>query len=179
MSKSRFGAIKQLGYLVDDIDAGTKAWTESLGIGPWTILRNVTLEATYLGKPTSPKLNVALSYDVEAGIQIELIQQLNDAPSPYIEFFKAGRLGLHHTAYLIDDIDAAEQEALAHGMELVFDIRQMDMSRYLYFRQPGLGNEVYVEFLQNTDAMQGMFSGGMEAAKSWSGNYEVTTIDLG
>lgn len=173
-----FGPIKQLGYLVEDIDSAVNAWMEQLGVGPWTVMKNVTLEANYLGEKTTTVMDVALAYDAEGDKQIELIQQTNDAPSPYIAFFREKRFGMHHIAYFVDDISQAEQDALKQGLELIFDIRQPDGSRYLYFQHPGLGNEVFIEFIENTEMMQGMYQAGIDATRSWDGNLDVTTIDL-
>lgn len=67
------GDIRQLGYVVADLDASIAAWSNQLGVGPWTVIRNVTLNCTYRGQPSEPLIDVALSY--RGAMQIELIQK--------------------------------------------------------------------------------------------------------
>lgn len=64
-------------YLVVDLDSGIEAWMSDLGVGPWTKLVNITLEATYRGEPTTVALDLGLAY--RGDVQVELIQPRNDA----------------------------------------------------------------------------------------------------
>ena len=38
------GPIRQLGYVVDDIEAGMKYWSETMGVGPWFYNPRVPIE---------------------------------------------------------------------------------------------------------------------------------------
>ena len=38
------GPIRQLGYVVDDIEAGMKHWSEVMGVGPWFYNPQVPIE---------------------------------------------------------------------------------------------------------------------------------------
>ncbi len=51
-------------------------------------------------------------------LQIELIQQRNDAPSMYLDFLNAGREGLQHMSYWTTDYQAAYDRAIAAGHEV-------------------------------------------------------------
>ena len=49
----KYGPIKQNGYVVRDIVAAMKHWSEALGVGPWFYLGEVDdLRADYKGMPT-------------------------------------------------------------------------------------------------------------------------------
>ena len=160
-----FGDIRQLGYVVADIDQAINAWTTQLAVAPWTVFRNVTLHCEYLGSPSQPIIDVAMAYRGE--MQIELIQQKNDVPSPYRAMIESGRYGLHHTAYLSADIHGDIQRAQAQGLESVCDINMPDGARYAYMQSPDLGADVYIEFLQATLIMKTMFRRGIFAAAEW------------
>src|SRR5882757_10225347 len=95
---ARLGPIRQLGYVVENLDHAVQAWSAALGIGPWTIIRNVPLHSIYCGRSSQPLIDIALGYSGE--MQIELIKQNNHAPSPYRPFIERGQYGLHHTAYV-------------------------------------------------------------------------------
>lgn len=115
---AKFGAIDQIGILVDDLDASINRWISHSGVGPWTLFRNVALDGQYRGEPTRVTMHVGLSY--QDGVQIELIEATNDAPSPYRADDGSRLLGLHHIARIVDDLDAAVETAVAGGMEVLF-----------------------------------------------------------
>jgi len=171
-----FGPIRQLGYLVPDLDSAIDAWTRGFGVAPWTKLVGIALPATYRGAETIVRMEIALAYRGE--VQIELIRQLDDAPSPYRSFIDAGRYGLHHVAHLSGDVEADVEHAVAAGLAVVFDIRMPDGGRYVYLEMPGL-HDVFVELLAATPTMLGMFEQGMAAAAVWDGTPRVSTIDVG
>ena len=175
MSAPSFGPIRQLGYVVEDLSAAVHAWSTQLGVGPWTVFRNVPLHSRFRGAPSTPLVDIALSYRGE--VQIELIQQRNDAPSPYRADIEAGRYGAHHTAFLSERIDEDVRRAEASGMELVCDIR-MPSGRYVYLQSPALGRSSYIELLEATPQMLGMFAQGIAAAAGWDGRGEPVVIDF-
>lgn len=171
-----FGPIRQLGYLVADLDAAIAAWMRDLAVGPWTKLVNVALPATWRGEPTTVEMELALAY--RGDLQIELIRQTNDAPSPYRAWFRAGRFGLHHVAHLRPDVDADVARAEAAGLHAVFDIRMPGGGRYVYLEVPALGDQTFVELLEATPTMTGMFEQGIAAAAAWDGTPSVAIVDL-
>jgi len=171
-----FGPIRQLGYLVSDLDAAIDAWMRDLAVGPWTKLVNITLPATYRGEPTTVEMEIALAY--RGDLQIELIRQVDDAPSPYRRWVRAGRFGLHHVAHLSNDVDADVARAVGSGLDVVFDIRMPGGGHYVYLQVPGLGDDVFVELLEATPTMVGMFEQGIAAAAAWDGRPGVTVVDL-
>ena len=115
-----FGAIRQNGYVVRDIEAALQHWTTVLGVGPFYYLEHVIIENfQYNGAPTSADMSVALANS--GSLQIELIQQRNDEPSMVRDFLQAGREGLQHVAYWMDTpakMDAALKKAGELGYEI-------------------------------------------------------------
>ena len=171
-----FGPVRQLGYLVSDLEDSVATWQNTLGVGPWTLIKNVPLKCEYMGQPSEPLIDIALAY--QGDMQIELIQQTNEAPSPYLSFFQEKRFGLHHTAYLCDDINGSVAAATQQGHEIVCDIKMPDGARYVYTQVPGLGKDIFIEFLQATPIMKQMFSDGIAAAKTYDGSQANALIDF-
>lgn len=92
-----FGEIRQNGYVVRDIEAAMKHWIEVLGVGPFFYLEQAPVENfRYYGEPSDMAASIALANS--GALQIELIQQRNDAPSMYRDFLAAGHEGLQHAA---------------------------------------------------------------------------------
>ena len=113
------GPIRQIAWLTEDLDAATGRWRAFAGIGPWTVYRNVALEGRYRGRPARVTIDVALSY--QDGMQIEIIRPHGRGPSPYHDESGRVRVGMHHVAWLVDDVAAAKETAAKGGLDLLFE----------------------------------------------------------
>jgi hypothetical protein len=97
-----FGPVRQNGYVVRDIEAAMKHWIEVLQVGPWFYIDRVQTDwFRHRGQDSTVELSIALANSGD--LQIELIQQRNDAPSMYKEFLDSGREGLQHVAFWSTD----------------------------------------------------------------------------
>ena len=75
-----FGKVCQNGYVVRDIADAMKFWTEVLRVGPFFYVPSVKIDwYRYKGRESPLEMSVALANSGD--LQIELIQQRNDAPS--------------------------------------------------------------------------------------------------
>ena len=165
------GPIDQLGYVTADLDRAVALWRDKLGVGPWTVFRNVRLTGTYRGTRAEVGIDVALSY--RGSLQIELIQPTDEAPSPYRDEGGALRLGSHHVAWLVDDLDAEVTRCAGQGLQPIFQAGNA-ASRVAYFEpEPG----VIWELIEGT-GMRAMIDAGIAAAADWDGSDPVTEIDL-
>ncbi len=109
-----FGAIRQNGYVVRDVRAAMAHWINVLGVGPWFYFDRVKIDYfRHRGEPSNLEMSIALANSGD--LQIELIQQRNDAPSMYKEFLGSGREGLQHVAYWTMDYQALYDRALSLG----------------------------------------------------------------
>ena len=97
-----FGPVRQVGYVVHDIEKAMRHWVD-LGVGPWFYKEDVgTTEFRYHGKPSRlPKLSIALANSGD--LQLELIQQRDDAPSLYLDSLSASGELAQHVAYWTAD----------------------------------------------------------------------------
>lgn len=175
MNATALGPIRQLGYVVENLDHAVEAWSSTLAVGPWTIFRNVPLHAVHLGRPSSPVIDVALSF--RGNLQIELIQQKNDAPSPYLAYIERGQFGLHHTAFLVDRIGSVVASLQASGLKLLCDM-SMASGRYVYFESPVPGERTYLELLEATPTMRTMFEQGIAQTANWDRSGKPTVMDF-
>ncbi|KXF75128.1 glyoxalase [Paramesorhizobium deserti] len=130
---SRFlGAIRQLGYVVDDIEAAMAHWHSVMGVGPWFYNPRVPIEDyRYDGKSYEVHNSVALANS--GPLQVELIQTRNDAPSMYRDFLRAGRRGLQHVAYWTTDYDADLTRMEAEGFGQKMSGKVGANGRFVYF----------------------------------------------
>src|SRR5215218_6395954 len=83
-------------------EAAMKSWGQ-LGVGPFLVLRNFEFQNyRYRGKP-APAPIVSLAFGQSGSLQVEIIEQHNDAPSAYTEFLATGQKGCQHVAEWFDD----------------------------------------------------------------------------
>ncbi len=108
------GPIRQNGYVVKDIQTAMHHWVHTIGVGPWFYIEKVQVENfRYRGKESDVELSIALSNSGD--LQLELIQQRNDAPSLYKDFLDAGHEGLQHIAFWTTDYQAMYDAYLKQG----------------------------------------------------------------
>ena len=114
-----FGSARQVGYVVRDIEASMERWLE-LGVGPWFYIEKVETDwFRYRGEESPLEVSIALANSGE--LQLELIQQRNDAPSAYKDFLDAGREGAQHLAYWTTEYQALYDQVLALGFRVAHE----------------------------------------------------------
>ena len=166
-----FGEIRQLGYVVPDIEAAMDYWSRVLGVGPFFYAERVpVVNFTYRGAPSSPVTSVALANS--GAVQVELIQQRNDAPTMYRDFVQAKGSGLQHVAYWTQNFDADMERLSARGFKVGMGGEVGARGRFVYFEteyHPGAVIE-----LSEVEGPKGrMFDLIRNAATGWDGSDPV------
>jgi|SRR5690606_18212319 len=127
-----FGEIRQLGYVVKDIEAAMEYWSNTLGVGPWYYNPKVPIKNyRYRDESHEPHNSVALANS--GFVQVELIQCRNDVPSMYRDFLQAGNTGLQHVAYWTESYDDDLARLLAQGFRPVMSGEVGERGRFVYF----------------------------------------------
>ena len=115
-----FGEIRQIAFVVRDIDQAMEYWARTLGVGPFYIKRGLQFsDYRYQGRlQPSPSVSIALSQS--GPVQIELIQQHDEHPSVYKDFLDRDREGLQHISswHTRAGFDLKKAELLEQGLSL-------------------------------------------------------------
>ncbi|WP_157014701.1 VOC family protein [Mesorhizobium xinjiangense] len=166
---SRFlGAIRQLGYVVDDIESAMTHWHKMMGVGPWFYNPKVPIEDyCYDGKAYEPHNSVALANS--GFIQVELIQCRNDAPSMYRDFREAGHRGLQHVAYWTQDYDRDLARMEADGFRPKMSGKVGENGRFVYFDREAHPGTV-IELSEVVGPKGRMFDMIRAASDDWDGS---------
>ncbi|MGH6632363.1 VOC family protein [Sphingopyxis sp.] len=173
MSQAKYGPIDQIGYLVDDLDASIQRWITLMGVGPWTVFRNVRLDGRYRGHAGVVTMDVGLAY--QGNVQVELIKITNETPSPYRDAAGKPILGIHHLAWVVDNLEAAVARAKGDGFKVAFEASN-PATRVAYMeadQEPG----VLFEFIEG-EGMREMINAGIVAARNWDSSSPFHIIDL-
>ena len=147
-----------------------------MGVGPFIYMHDPgAIDFTYRGEPTEPSSSIAFSYSDH--IQIELIQQHNDAPSPYVDFLASGREGLQHVAFYTHDMRAACAQLEANGLERVYTVAPRGSDERIYYyedpKQPGTMTEV----ISRTPSRRRVHGAILAATKGWEGADPIRRFD--
>ncbi len=172
-----FGAIRQNGYVVRDIEVALEHWTNVLGVGPFFYMEQVKVDdLRYRGQPTNAEASIALANSGE--LQIELIQLRNDAPSMWRDFLDAGHEGLQHFAYWMETPEAMDA-ALKRAASLEYEVGQSgtvgENGRFVYLcteAHPG----TVVELSEACGWKAEFFRKVAKAAENWDGSDPIRSI---
>jgi hypothetical protein len=166
------GPIRQIGFVVTDLDKALESWV-ALGVGPWYVLNGQHQRALYRGEPCEVTLRIAFANSGD--MQIEVIQQENDAPSIYTEFLSTEGDGFNQFAYWAEDFDAAVQNAQNAGWPVVWSGGENDGVRYAYAAPPA-GPASIIEIMELNEATTGLAEFVRAAADGWDGNDPIRSL---
>ncbi|MBU3704474.1 MAG: hypothetical protein FGM42_08920 [Ilumatobacteraceae bacterium] len=166
-----FGELRQMAWVVPKgtFDKHLDHWIKSLGVGPWIVVeRPPVINVVHRGQPSELNFSFAIAH--MGAIQVEIIEQHDDAPTTYSEFMSAtnGQGGLHHIAFWPDDIDAAHERVTKElGWSLVTKAQIGDNAKFRYYDTPapmvGMPSAPVMELAQVAGATRDYFLSDMAA----------------
>jgi hypothetical protein len=116
------GPIHHLGYVVEDLEATVERLVNTLGAGPFFVVRDVPLEqVTSRGEPAT--LHHDSAFGQCGAMPIEVIQLKRLEPDHVREGFSQSPPQLHHTAYVV------ERERLAEARD---DLERRGLPAFLH-----------------------------------------------
>jgi methylmalonyl-CoA/ethylmalonyl-CoA epimerase len=132
--------VHHLGAIVRDADK-TAGYFESLGMGSFEPLGVEGYDERIGGELlTDLKLNIRMG---EIGsIRLEMIEPVEGKKSIWKEFLERKGEGIHHLAYMVDDIDKARDELVRRGLNLIFTVKFRSGGGGAYFETDGIGGLV-------------------------------------
>jgi Glyoxalase/Bleomycin resistance protein/Dioxygenase superfamily len=160
------GPIRQIGYVVTDLDQALSNWIE-LGVGPWYVMRGLSMHTLYHGQPCEIALSLALANSGE--LQVELIHQHADTPSIFTEFLNARGEGFHQLAYWTEHFDTTMRSVNNAGWPVVWSGGEDLGARFAYVEPPNSPATV-IEIMELTETTLGMGKFVRDAANGWDGS---------
>ncbi|BAL24276.1 VOC family protein [Azoarcus sp. KH32C] len=132
-----FGPVRQIGYVVRDIEAAMKHWTGNMHIGPFYYVPRVPyMDFSHGDSRATPEMSLAIAYS--GNTQIELLQQHDDTPTSYRKFLMSGHEGLHHIGFFTGRLEHTLHRATEAGLEVEQSIVTFDQAgAAVYFRSNG------------------------------------------
>ena len=171
-----FGQVKQNGYVVKDIERAMDHWVKVMGVGPWYYVKNVNTDYfRHRGQDSSVQMSIALANSGD--LQIELIQQLNDAPSMYKEFLDAGHEGLQHMSYWSMEYAELYDKVLSLGYVLGQEGQiGGDRGKFAYFdTQAHPGTVIEISDISGSKGQ--FFEHIRRASADWDGSRPIRVVE--
>jgi hypothetical protein len=169
-----FGPLRQMGYVVTDLEAAMEHWIRVCGVGPWFYAERLPLTSfSYAGK-RHDDIHVSVALANSGEMQIELIQQRSDHPSMYRDFLAANpQGGLQHWSSWPDNYDELYERALANGY-VVGQEGDAPRGRFVYFGNEGHPGTI-IEMSHATPTRRRIFDAVRLAAAAWDGKDPIRT----
>jgi hypothetical protein len=169
MSRLRNRRVIQNSWVVDDIDAAMKHWVRTTGVGPFFVVKGITIDdQCYRGTPATQPIDVTFALAQAGDIQIELVAQHNAVKSAYRDLVPAGRSAFHHMALYAHEYDADVAEYAAAGCEIAFS-GAFAGKRFCYVDTSATIG-CMVELIEASAAQEEFFARIASAAKNWNGS---------
>lgn len=132
----------QVGFVVRDIDISLVLY-EPL-FGPFTRLDPGPMDYIYRGQPE--QCDLRLAFGKSGDVEIELIEWVSGG-SPHKEFIDAGREGMQHLRFIVDNLEEKVAEAGGLGYEAIWGTRFAEGLAVAYLERPG--DPLVIEFFEN------------------------------
>jgi len=134
--------VSQVGFVVKDMDKALKLY-EPL-FGSFTVMDATDMEWDYRGKPEMSSLKLA--FGKSGDVEIELIEWIC-GETPHKEFLDAGREGMHHLRFMVDNVEEKVKEAEAYGYQEIWYKRFGEGLAASYLEREG--DPLILEFFEN------------------------------
>ena len=114
-----WGKLAQVALVVKDIEAAIDAWAKLLGTEKPRVIETEEWEKTHMVFRGAPSRGRAkLAFFNLGGVTLELIEPIG-GPSTWREFLEQHGNGIHHIAFVVEDMEAAIKRLQEMGGELV------------------------------------------------------------
>lgn len=157
-------------YVGTDLDAMVDRMLQS-GIGPFYYSRKLHLNSRYRGERHDIVISVAFAYTGDQ--MIELVVQDDDVPSSFKEHLALHpEGGLHHIAYMSNDLDASLEELKAKGKEYI-PVQEFlgpdGKPVEIYLEPKGAKDPIFMQIVLPSP-WDGGFEKLKQIAKTWDGS---------
>ena len=142
--------VKQVAFVVEDIDSAMRRWWELLEVGPWEAytMGPPRLQGMVVrGEPAEFSFRHALAWSGE--LQLELVQP-QTGPSIFSEHLDRHGEGVHHVGIVVQDHHAGTKVLLDRGFTPLQSAHGFGLDgsgRFAYFEPPG-GIGTVVELIE-------------------------------
>jgi hypothetical protein len=162
--------VRQLGYVVTDLDVAVQYWVNTMGAGPFFLIKHCALKNQHLrGRPVDVDVDVDIALGNNGDVQIELIFQRNsEVASVYNESSPSGHVGLHHFGLMPSDYQKARKQYSEQGFAIAFEATVSGAELVYFDTRAAIGH--YTELWERSEVFDDVARLVEAAAVGWDGN---------
>lgn len=131
----------QVGFVVRDLQQAMALYGPLFG--PWSTMDGSVRGASYRGREADVELRIA--FGKTGPLEIELIEWVS-GDSPHREFIEAGREGMHHLRFRVEDADGWIEKLKALGYSPAWYKKWCADTTFVYLERPG--DPTFIELLE-------------------------------
>ena len=162
-----FGPMRQVGYVVRDIEKAMNHWATVCTVGPWFYFEHSAYQTFVYNGRNYNDIQISVAFANSGDIQLELIHQRCNTPSMYQEFLAAGHEGMQHWSSWPENYDELYKRALEHGYTVCQEGTHA-RGPFVYFRNEGTPGTA-IEMAELSPGRRRFFDMVREAAAYWDG----------
>ena len=159
-------AVKQVGYVVDDLEDACVKMAETVGAGPFVSMLDYSpAKAECKGRPVDIVLDQA--YGAYGDVQIEVIAKPTKGDEAIFD-----RTGFHHFAIWVDDVDEAVEEFKKAGFDVALQMESQNGLRIFFIDC----RDVLGHYIELYNPQEGLFNMNQQLAENWDGQKAYMTM---
>jgi methylmalonyl-CoA/ethylmalonyl-CoA epimerase len=134
--------LDQVGFVVRDLQSALALY-EPL-FGPFSTMEPGPMTYNYRG--VQEECNMRLAFGRSGDVEIELIEWVSGG-CPHKEFLDAGREGMHHLRFIVDDLERQVAAAQQVGFNAIWSKRYREGMAVAYLERES--DPLLIEFFEN------------------------------
>jgi hypothetical protein len=164
---SGLGDPHHLAYVVEDLALAARQWHEVTGIGPFLVLPHVAFDSMIVdGQATIFDHTPAFAAHGGLFIELQLIHHIEPAASR-ARFTPRAPGGVHHAAYVVDDLAAQSARLTALGLPCTIRAKAGDLQVAMHDASDLIG--ATLELHQDSAFLRSFFEQVRVAPDTWDG----------
>jgi hypothetical protein len=168
------GAPVQVAYVVSDVEAAAHAWCRDFGAGPFFVRRHIELvDVMYRGRPGT--FDHSSAYGQWGSLMVELIVDHGSSESPIRDVYGPGETGLHHLAFVVDNLHEVAKSQVALGCRIAMSARTAGGTQF-HFVDTMATHGHMLELYERSERLRKFYSQVAAAAQEWNGDEPVRTL---
>ena len=165
----------QIAYAVRDVRAAAAAWAARDGAGPFFVLDHIAVEhVRYRG--ASATFDHSSAYGQWGDVMVELVQDHTVGPSAVRDVVGDRGEGLHHLAFMVDDLAATQAALAARGWPEAMYAEVGGSGTAFVFHDATAELGHMIELYVGTDRLRAFYAMVAGAASGWSGDDPVRSL---
>ena len=134
--------LNQVGFVVRDLETALALYAPIFG--PFSTMDPGPMTYNYRGR--EEECEMRLAFGSSGDVEIELIEWVSGG-CPHKEFLDAGREGMHHLRFIVENLETTAAQAKAFGYQTIWSKRYSDGLAVAYLERDN--DPLVLEFFEN------------------------------